>query len=206
MIKKIQAIVLACALALSLVFSFGPHAAHTQAAPAGSVVTFADGSLTSPAAAFESSKGTGFYLGSSHIINIASNRTLKLAIGSGITASALVTANSGITLGAGSKLTSDSGTVTATTGAATLSKQSGVITTESLTTAAAAAYTLTLTNTVVTAGSRVFVSVDNGTNSQGIPIVGTVTPSSGQVVIKVFNLHASQALNGTLKISFFAML
>lgn len=93
-------------------------------------------------------------------------------------------------------------TATASAGAATLSKTLGTITSEALTTAAAAAYTLTLTNTTVAATSVVLASVDNGTNTQGIPIVGTITSGAGSVVIKVYNLHASQALNGTLKINF----
>lgn len=93
-------------------------------------------------------------------------------------------------------------TATASAGAATLSANCGTITSEALTTAAAAAYTLTLTNTVVLANSVVTVSVDNGTNTQGIPSLSTVTPTAGQVVIKIYNVHASQALNGTLKIRF----
>jgi hypothetical protein len=93
-------------------------------------------------------------------------------------------------------------TATASGGAATLSNNCGTITSESVTTAAAAAYTLTLTNTTVLANSVVTVSVDNGTNSAGIPVVSTITPTAGQVVIKVYNLAASAAFNGTLKIRF----
>lgn len=99
-------------------------------------------------------------------------------------------------------LRGDYSTATASAGAATLSKTAGLVTSEALTTAAAAAYTLTLTNTQVTTSSLVPVTVENGTNTQGIPVVGTVTPGSGSVVIKIYNLHASQALNGTLKIRF----
>lgn len=104
--------------------------------------------------------------------------------------------------GTGIVVVGDTGTATAAAGAATLSKQSGIITSEALTTAAAAAYTLTLTNTKIADTDKVFASVQNGTNTQGIPVVGTVTPSAGSVVIKVHNLHASEALNGTIKISF----
>lgn len=101
----------------------------------------------------------------------------------------------------------DGGTITATasSGAATLSKLSGTVTSEALTTAAAAAYTLTLTNTKIAATSRVLASVANGTNTQGIPVVSTVVPGSGSVVIKVFNLHATEALNGTIKINFLVL-
>jgi hypothetical protein len=118
------------------------------------------------------------------------------------TLAGLLTANGGITLGADDVLTLDSDVATAVAGAATLNKQSGIITSEALTTAAAAAYTLTLTNSVVSTSSRVLVSVANGTNAAGIPVLSTVTPGSGSVVIVIYNLHAADALNGTLKVSF----
>jgi hypothetical protein len=98
-----------------------------------------------------------------------------------------------------------SGTATAESGAATLNNRFGVITTEALTTAQNAIYTLTLTNSAVKAGDIVMVSVQDGTNTQGTPMVGTVEVSDGEVVIKVINKHASaEALNGTLKVSFAA--
>src|ERR1700741_2103787 len=128
--------------------------------------------------------------------------TGNTAITGTLSASGLFTATAGVTLPAGANVTRDTGTASATAGAATLNKQTGTITSEAITTAAGAAYTLTLTNSVVSATSRVTGSVDNGTNTQGIPVVGLVTPGSGSVTIKVYNLHASQALNGTIKINF----
>jgi hypothetical protein len=110
--------------------------------------------------------------------------------------------NGVLTFGAGGTLNADSGTATATAGAATLSKMAGVITTESLATAAGSEYTLTLTNTVVAAADMVFVSLANGTNAAGTPEVGLVTPGAGSVAITVRNKHASAAFAGTLKISF----
>lgn len=94
------------------------------------------------------------------------------------------------------------GTATATAGAATLNAGRGKVTSEALTTAAGAAYTLTLTNSRVAAGDIVLVSVANGTNTQGVVVVGLVAPAAGSVVITIRNEHASQALNGTLVISF----
>lgn len=98
----------------------------------------------------------------------------------------------------------DSGTKTAaaTAGAATLSKSSGVITSEALTTAAGVVYTLTLTNTVIAATDQVFVSVGNGTNTTVGPALVSVTPAAGSVVIVIRNTHASAALNGTIKVAF----
>lgn len=93
-------------------------------------------------------------------------------------------------------------TATATAGAATLNKFYGKITSESLTTAAAAAYTLTLTNSNIAATDIVFASVANGTNTGGIPLVGTITPAAGSVAIKIENQHATTAFNGTVVVSF----
>lgn len=95
------------------------------------------------------------------------------------------------------------GTATATAGAATLANRFGVITTEALTTAQNAIYTLTVTNSQVKATDMVFASVTDGTNTQGTPMVVRVTPAAGSLVITVQNKHASsEALNGTLKISY----
>jgi hypothetical protein len=93
-------------------------------------------------------------------------------------------------------------TASATSGAATLSKVHGVITSEALTTAAAATYTLTLTNTLVASTSEIGVTVGNGTNTTGVPVLSTITPGTGSAVIVVQNNHASAAFNGTLKIAF----
>jgi Pectate lyase superfamily protein len=96
----------------------------------------------------------------------------------------------------------DSGSATASAGAATLNKQSGTITSEALTTAAGSDYVLTLTNSLISTSSKVFVTVDNGSNTtEGISPQRT-TPGSGSVVIRIRNTHANAALNGTIKISF----
>jgi hypothetical protein len=100
----------------------------------------------------------------------------------------------------------NSGTATATAGAATLANRFGKITSEALTTAQNANYTLTITNSEIRASDIVFASVANGTNSQGTPIIVRVTPAAGSLVIIVRNAHDSaQALNGTLVVSFAAM-
>lgn len=98
--------------------------------------------------------------------------------------------------------TSASGTASATTGAATLNKIKGKITSEALTTAAAADYTLTLTNSEIAAADLVLVSVANGTNTTEGLAVNRVQPAAGSAVIHIRNTHASAALNGTIVISF----
>lgn len=104
----------------------------------------------------------------------------------------------------GGALTIDTGTktATATAGAATLNKDAGVVTSETLTTAAAALYTLTITNSSIAATDQVFASVALGTSTQGVPMVTTVAPGSGSVVIKILNNHATDAFNGTIKVAF----
>lgn len=92
-------------------------------------------------------------------------------------------------------------TATASSGAATLNAYAGKITTESLTTAAAGEYTLTLTNNKIEAADLVFASVDAG-SSAGTPGIGGVKVSAGQVVITVTNLHVSAAFDAAIKISF----
>jgi SOS-response transcriptional repressor LexA len=102
-----------------------------------------------------------------------------------------------------SQITRAVGTVTASSAAATLSALQGKVTSEALTTAQNAIYTLTLTNDQIAAGDIVLASVANGTNSQGTPMIGRIQPAAGSVVIQVINKHASaEALNGTVVVSF----
>jgi hypothetical protein len=100
-------------------------------------------------------------------------------------------------------ITAETGTGTCSSSAVTISDYTGLITTEALTTAQNAIETITLTNTKIAVGDLVFVTVANGTNSAGTPMLGTVTPSAGACEIKVINKHATAvAFNGTLKIGF----
>jgi hypothetical protein len=101
-----------------------------------------------------------------------------------------------LAIGSGTK------TATATAGAATLNQPSGKITTEALSTAAGATYTLTITDSQIAATDIVFASPAWGTNSAGETGIIRVTPGAGSVVIIVKNTHASAALNGTIVVSF----
>lgn len=109
----------------------------------------------------------------------------------------LKVASDGLTLAPGATKTA-----TAVAGAATLNQPVGRITSEALTTAAAADYTLTLTNSFVTAASKVFVQVGNGTNTTAPAYAHAVALAAGSVVIKVRNGHATAALNGTITVDF----
>jgi 2-methylisocitrate lyase-like PEP mutase family enzyme len=80
---------------------------------------------------------------------------------------------------------------------------SGEATSGALTTAAGATASLTITDAKIAATSKVFVSIKNGTNAQGVPVVSEVTPGAGSATVVVQNIHASAALNGTLKLEYF---
>lgn len=95
------------------------------------------------------------------------------------------------------------GTATAASGAATLNRLCGKVTSEDLTTAQNAIYTLTITNSKVSAGDVAWATVANGTNTQGTPMIGKVTPGASSLVVEVINKHATaQAFNGTVVVSF----
>lgn len=89
------------------------------------------------------------------------------------------------------------------TSTATLNGGAGVITTDSLTTAALTDWMLTLTNNMIAAGDIVLVTVGNGTNTTANPMVSAVTPGAGSVTIAIRNnSQGAKAFNGTLKIGF----
>lgn len=93
------------------------------------------------------------------------------------------------------------GTVTGSAAAATLANKCGVVTTESLTTAAGALYTETITATgKIAAADLCFASVAAG--GTGTPAVTRVTPAADSLVIIVQNVHASAAFNAALVISY----
>jgi hypothetical protein len=99
-----------------------------------------------------------------------------------------------------------SGILAAVTGAATMNQDAGTITSDYLTVAAGATYTLTVGCDSVTSNSVVQVTMSFGTNTTGDPTLNTVavgqTPGQASFVIVVTNRHASVALNGTLKFAF----
>lgn len=116
-----------------------------------------------------------------------------------LSASGKATLASDIEVGSGTR------TATASAGAATLDKPAGKITSESITTAAAGVYTLTLANNTLDATDLVFASVQLGSSTQGTPQIQNITVTDNQVVITVKNIHATLAFNGTIVISFFAV-
>ena len=96
----------------------------------------------------------------------------------------------------------DRGTATSTAGAATINHQAGVITTETLTTAAATAYAFTLTNSRINSSSVITLGLMGGSNTiRGLEL--RAIPGSGTADISIYNNNvAGTALNGTLIFGF----
>lgn len=100
-------------------------------------------------------------------------------------------------------LTVDSGTQVGSN-TPTINAPSGTITVGSVATAGLASRTVTLTNSFITANSKVFVSLgDYG--GTGTPIVQKVTPALGSVAIVIYNAHASVALSAAFDLDFFVV-
>lgn len=90
---------------------------------------------------------------------------------------------------------------TGSSNAATSNGVAGEVTTESLSTSAAAEETYTITNSKVKAGDIVLVNVRNGTNTSHGAIGQVRTIFNGSFVVVITNTNAS-ALNGTLVIQY----
>jgi len=100
-------------------------------------------------------------------------------------------------------LTVDSGTQVGSN-TPTINAPSGTITVGSVATAGLASRTVTLTNSFITANSKVFVSL-GGYGGTGTPIVQKVTPAAGQVAIVIYNAHATVALSAAFDLDFFVV-
>ena len=93
------------------------------------------------------------------------------------------------------------GTGTASSNAVTINNGSGIITTESLTTAGQATVTITLTNNRIAANDIVLANL-NGNGSAGTPVLISTAVTANTATFIIKNDHASTALNAALKIMF----
>jgi hypothetical protein len=92
---------------------------------------------------------------------------------------------------------------TAITSGVTINSYAGVITTVSATTAAGSNAAFTVTNSKVTTASKVLLTpVHVGA---GIPVFTLDSISNGSFVIRVYNVHPSNAFNNIFKISFLVL-
>jgi len=86
--------------------------------------------------------------------------------------------------------------------AVTINRQSGIITTKSLTTAGLSSYTITLTNSLIVATSKVFAIINDVNETTGVPIVRSGKTAAGSCDIVIYNAHASVSFNNAMTISF----
>ncbi len=87
----------------------------------------------------------------------------------------------------------------------TCNGQRGIVTTNSLATAAATDASFVINNSSVTAASHVLVT-DLGYSgtlvTNGYPVLMSAVPGAGTITVHITNLHAANALAGTVKIGF----
>lgn len=93
------------------------------------------------------------------------------------------------------------GTGTTSSNAVTINAACGVITSESLTTAAGASQAITVTNSYCATTDMIFVLMNGGTSTTGTLEIKAV-PGAGSFVITLTNRHASAAFNGTFILAF----
>lgn len=113
----------------------------------------------------------------------------------------VVTVGSALNFGAGSIVNVDSATATAVSNAVTMNKMAGVVTTESLTTAAGSGQAITIHNTTVAAGDLASIDlVGGGTNTRNV--IASYVTSANTLTVTLKNAEPTNALNGTILFSF----
>lgn len=85
--------------------------------------------------------------------------------------------------------------------AVTANGQAGQITTSSLTTAGGASYSITWTDSFITATSSIVLTLAGGTNTTK-NITFQVAPGAGSATLVIYNNTSATALNGTLIINY----
>lgn len=100
------------------------------------------------------------------------------------------------------KLPSDTASNYTSSDTITINRQSGTITTKSLTTASDDFYTFYLKNSLISSTSKVFLSYCGGTENAGRPMVYRVVSASGLATCIVLNLTGAGSFNGNIKFNF----
>jgi hypothetical protein len=104
------------------------------------------------------------------------------------------------------KVTGNTATVTQLTAistAVTIDSYAGVITTVSATTAAGSNVAFTVNNSKVTSASKVLLTAVHP--GAGIPVFTLDSINDGTFVIRIYNVHPSNAFNNLFKISFLVL-
>lgn len=183
-------------LALTAVASSGNFAGVISNASLGQASTW---SLADPGAATSKIIQAAGSLVSGNFLQ--NSGTAGLAVDSGLAVSNVMSLAASNAMAAGGAIVFTKVNGTEAGNAVTASGVAGVITTSSLTTAAGSAYSITWTNTKITATSVVLVSVSGGTNTRETLFL-TCAPGSGSATLVINNIGPTNALNGTLLISY----
>ncbi len=165
--------------------------------PTNSVFTVNSGTgtvaISGDAAATTVGLGTG--AGAKTVTIGSSNTTSTTTVQAG---------SGGIALNASGSVKMAPGTVSAAAYAATLSKQVGAVTLTGQVLASAATQVLTITNTLCTTSTPMFVTVANlGTNDAQLTIT-RVQPKAGSFEVTVKN-NGAAALNGDIQVNFWML-
>lgn len=107
----------------------------------------------------------------------------------------------GINVAGIARIDLDSATAALSSNAATITKWSAVITTESLTTAHTASQALVITKTGVAAGDIAMVCFNGGTNTGGVPVMKAVCTTDTVTITLTNNAIITNAFNGTFIIN-----
>ena len=127
--------------------------------------------------------------------------TAGLVIDSGLAVSNVVSKIAANVLSGSGQITLAKVSATEAANAVTASGNAGFITTSALTTAAGSTYSITWTNTKITATSVIALTIQGGTNTvQSVQF--TCVAGSGSAVLVINNIGPTNALNGTMIIGY----
>lgn len=186
-------------LSLAAVNSAANYAAIISNASLGQATTW---SLADPGAATANILNAGAALVNGNIVQASG--TAGLVVDSGVAVANVMKLNAVNSMAAASGITLAKVNGTESGNAVTASGVAGVITTSTLTTAAAGSYAITWTNTFISSTSVVLVTIAGGTNTTESLTI-KVAPGSGTATMTIYNVGPTNALNGTILISYLVM-
>jgi len=174
-------------------------AALAGATPPTTAEVYAKGCIFTDSTQTDGTAPTWFNIGSAASPSWSANTGVgditSVVAGAGLSGGATSGAAT-VTLGVGTSNGTASGN------AVTLNTIGGVITSSTNNLAAATSETITLTNSTITANSRVLATIaDPGTG--GIVIAVSAKPTSGSCAIVVRNIDGSNAMTSVYKVAFF---
>lgn len=129
------------------------------------------------------------------------NGTSGVIADAGIASDEIMQTSGANSMAAGSSIVLAKVNGTEDSNAVTASGVSGILTTSSLTTEGGSSYSITWTNTFITATSVILLSAQGGTNTTE-NITMKVTAGSGSATLVIYNNTAATALDGTLLIGY----